>query len=58
MKIEKLLQQFIVNIKDIASAYIFGSYVKDELKSTSDIDIALLFLNYKKQDIDKLKLMI
>lgn len=39
------VKQFIANQQDILLAYLYGSYVDNELREESDIDIAVLFAN-------------
>lgn len=53
MNIKSLTKEIIVNalnkeIKDIICIYLFGSFIKDEYRNDSDIDIA--FLSEKKID--------
>lgn len=40
--VEALLKEMIVRETDVQTAYIFGSYAKDKMRSDSDIDLILV----------------
>jgi predicted nucleotidyltransferase len=47
---EGLLRHCLIDIKEIKTAFIFGSYVKNKLTVSSDIDLLLVVENSKIED--------
>jgi len=56
-KIKEAVVPELELMKGLAAAYLFGSSVKGKMTERSDIDIALLFFDYDRDDIDKLDIM-
>ena len=56
-KITEILKSKLSDMKGIAAVYLFGSAVKGRFTKKSDIDLALLFSDYKKDTIDRLAVM-
>lgn len=53
-KIDKIIKQYIVTVANqtpgFLTAYLFGSYAKNNQRAESDIDIALIIDNLKDSD--------
>jgi len=45
-------------IPGVAAAYLFGSYVSGRMTGRSDVDIAILFSDNYRGDVDRLDLMV
>ena len=58
IKIEEFQNEIIslCREKGVRIAYLFGSYVQDTANPLSDIDIAILLSNQKRQDYQELRL--
>ena len=51
-KIFSKLKQYFTNVKEVNTAYVFGSVAKNKDREKSDIDIAVLFIE-KMSAIDR-----
>lgn len=49
--IETMLRELVGSVDGIQRAYIFGSYVKDKMRSDSDIDVMIVGLKEAEDDI-------
>lgn len=56
-KVQAILSDYFIRTGEIVSAYIFGSYVKNNTSPTSDVDIALLIEESAFEKLDKLKII-
>jgi len=53
MSIHENIKSFFENKKDIIAVYLFGSYADGKERSSSDVDLAILFGNRDREAVNE-----